>query len=206
MTRPLRTCCAIWPRRGRAPAHPAAALRPLSGNSQDASPGILGTGLAQQIGAASARALQGVGQAPAQMLNPQPFQVPGQPQNPLAAALAAQAGMPRRGFVWGCGFRNRAPGPTPEAAARLSTCDFGEFGGAARGIRTPDPLITNEVLYQLSYCGNGWRCNSRRGAWQAILDIVHSSPFAAAAIRSDRSAGRSPPLQSLRSFSVSGFS
>jgi hypothetical protein len=26
--------------------------------------------------------------------------------------------------------------------------------GAARGIRTPDPLITNEVLYQLSYCGD----------------------------------------------------
>ena len=25
---------------------------------------------------------------------------------------------------------------------------------AARGIRTPDPLITNEVLYQLSYCGD----------------------------------------------------
>ena len=25
--------------------------------------------------------------------------------------------------------------------------------GAARGIRTSDPLITNEVLYQLSYCG-----------------------------------------------------
>src|SRR5829696_3358460 len=28
--------------------------------------------------------------------------------------------------------------------------------GAARGIRTPDPLITNEVLYQLSYCGLTW--------------------------------------------------
>ena len=28
-----------------------------------------------------------------------------------------------------------------------------DFTGAARGIRTPDPLITNEVLYQLSYCG-----------------------------------------------------
>ena len=28
-----------------------------------------------------------------------------------------------------------------------------EIVGAARGIRTPDPLITNEVLYQLSYCG-----------------------------------------------------
>lgn len=25
--------------------------------------------------------------------------------------------------------------------------------GAAEGTRTPDPLITNEVLYQLSYCG-----------------------------------------------------
>jgi hypothetical protein len=27
--------------------------------------------------------------------------------------------------------------------------------GAARGIRTPDPIITNDVLYQLSYCGVG---------------------------------------------------
>jgi hypothetical protein len=26
-------------------------------------------------------------------------------------------------------------------------------GGAAREIRTPDPIITNDVLYQLSYCG-----------------------------------------------------
>src|SRR5712675_140292 len=25
--------------------------------------------------------------------------------------------------------------------------------GAARGIRTPDPRITNAVLYRLSYCG-----------------------------------------------------
>ncbi len=25
--------------------------------------------------------------------------------------------------------------------------------GAARGNRTPDPIITNDVLYQLSYCG-----------------------------------------------------
>src|SRR4051812_28831686 len=28
------------------------------------------------------------------------------------------------------------------------------LNGAAREARTPDPLITNEVLYQLSYCGN----------------------------------------------------
>ena len=27
------------------------------------------------------------------------------------------------------------------------------MAGAARGIRTPDPVITNDVLYQLSYCG-----------------------------------------------------
>jgi hypothetical protein len=25
--------------------------------------------------------------------------------------------------------------------------------GAAREIRTPDPIITNDVFYQLSYCG-----------------------------------------------------
>ncbi len=31
---------------------------------------------------------------------------------------------------------------------------LGRESGAARGIRTPDPLITNEVLYQLSYCGD----------------------------------------------------
>ena len=32
---------------------------------------------------------------------------------------------------------------------------FGLSPGAARGIRTPDPIITNDVLYQLSYCGLG---------------------------------------------------
>src|SRR3954463_14125081 len=34
----------------------------------------------------------------------------------------------------------------------------GRWGaGAARGIRTPDPVITNDVLYQLSYCGEPCR-------------------------------------------------
>ena len=28
-------------------------------------------------------------------------------------------------------------------------------GGAAEGTRTPDPIITNDVLYQLSYSGHG---------------------------------------------------
>ena len=31
--------------------------------------------------------------------------------------------------------------------------DFGEKNGAAEGTRTPDPIITNDVLYQLSYSG-----------------------------------------------------
>jgi hypothetical protein len=34
--------------------------------------------------------------------------------------------------------------------------------GAARGIRTPDPLITNEVLYRLSYCGDLGRTSPGR--------------------------------------------
>jgi hypothetical protein len=31
--------------------------------------------------------------------------------------------------------------------------DFTVFYGAAKRIRTPDPRITNALLYQLSYCG-----------------------------------------------------
>ncbi len=30
---------------------------------------------------------------------------------------------------------------------------LGEGFGAAEGTRTPDPIITNDVLYQLSYSG-----------------------------------------------------
>ena len=48
-----------------------------------------------------------------------------------------------------------------ELRLALTGCFYDDFQdefkrgvcGAARGIRTPDPLITNEVLYQLSYCG-----------------------------------------------------
>ena len=31
----------------------------------------------------------------------------------------------------------------------------GEKNGAGEGTRTPDPIITNDVLYQLSYSGAG---------------------------------------------------
>jgi hypothetical protein len=43
-----------------------------------------------------------------------------------------------------------APGLLTLAASLIN--QEPEFG-AARGIRTPDPIITNDVLYQLSYCG-----------------------------------------------------
>lgn len=33
-----------------------------------------------------------------------------------------------------------------------------EKDGAGEGTRTPDPIITNDVLYQLSYCGAGGVC------------------------------------------------
>lgn len=33
-------------------------------------------------------------------------------------------------------------------------CSGKSKNGAARGTRTPDPLITNEMLYRLSYCGD----------------------------------------------------
>ena len=32
-------------------------------------------------------------------------------------------------------------------------CGLSEKDGAAEGTRTPDPIITNDVLYQLSYSG-----------------------------------------------------
>src|ERR1043165_5225241 len=38
---------------------------------------------------------------------------------------------------------------------RNKHCVVKRLNGAAEGTRTPDPLITNEVLYQLSYRGIG---------------------------------------------------
>ena len=35
----------------------------------------------------------------------------------------------------------------------MSLALFGLKSGAAEGTRTPDPIITNDVLYQLSYSG-----------------------------------------------------
>ena len=43
----------------------------------------------------------------------------------------------------------------PRATDIRTRCEqVGGLGGAARGTRTPDPRITNAMLYRLSYCGN----------------------------------------------------
>lgn len=42
----------------------------------------------------------------------------------------------------------------PHAVIILGFCQFTtQKSGAAEGTRTPDPIITNDVLYQLSYSG-----------------------------------------------------
>ena len=53
----------------------------------------------------------------------------------------------------------------------------GEGYGAARGNRTPDPIITNDVLYQLSYCGAHARALRSAGAGgiYAISDATGNS-------------------------------
>ena len=52
---------------------------------------------------------------------------------------------------------------TTELGGRVGTIES-KGSGAARGIRTPDPIITNDVLYRLSYCGisSAWLRERRR--------------------------------------------
>jgi hypothetical protein len=44
------------------------------------------------------------------------------------------------------------------------------FSGAGEGIRTPDPLITNQMLYRLSYASNS-------GESRAVARTTPSDPF-----------------------------
>ena len=95
---------------------------------------------------------------------------------------SAESSRPPQGPPWPANrqtdclvFAGTAPRPTNRAAATdahghkwpldskkpafwagfRSSMAIGEGGsGAARGNRTPDPIITNDVLYHLSYCGN----------------------------------------------------
>ena len=69
--------------------------------------------------------------------------------------LTIEAERSRPGFA--CSYAGRSPASTWNAPGRQP----GGYGfemdnvenGAARGTRTPDPVITNDVLYRLSYCG-----------------------------------------------------
>jgi hypothetical protein len=51
------------------------------------------------------------------------------------------------------------------------------YNGAAEGTRTPDPLITNEVLYQLSYRGRLSRRMALSENRNAIPDQVRNMLF-----------------------------
>src|SRR5690242_19404210 len=52
-----------------------------------------------------------------------------------------------------------------------------ENTGAARGTRTPDPVITNDVLYQLSYCGGPSKTTSEAGRSAWPPGIGHGSDW-----------------------------
>src|SRR5262245_57761956 len=70
-----------------------------------------------------------------------------------------------------------------ESLAGQPTCwrraTFGLSAGAANRIRTCDPVITNDVLYQLSYCGYGLSDIRWRGAWQGRPPARHRQRDAA---------------------------
>jgi hypothetical protein len=67
-----------------------------------------------------------------------------------------------------CCAANRVRRP-PENSFLLS------FSGAGEGIRTPDPLITNQMLYRLSYASNSGestrlRANESLGSLPNVRD------------------------------------
>ncbi len=59
-----------------------------------------------------------------------------------------------KGRVWAyCEGAIRKTGNINQLILLSKTPLLKEFSGAPRETRTPDPLITNQVLYQLSYKG-----------------------------------------------------
>lgn len=71
----------------------------------------------------------------------------------LASARAATRPLARRAASGHAAVPDRQPIPLGEPRQSEISRNPGVLSGAARGIRTPDPVITNDVLYQLSYCG-----------------------------------------------------
>jgi hypothetical protein len=58
----------------------------------------------------------------------------------------------------------------PPAGKIFSSLDSSSFSGAGEGNRTPDPLITNQMLYRLSYA-------STSGDSRAFAQTNPSDPF-----------------------------
>ena len=70
----------------------------------------------------------------------------------------------RKTAEWSALEKPVAPLPSPPPAGKIS------LSGAGEGIRTPDPLITNQMLYRLSYASNA-RDN------RAFAQTYPSDPF-----------------------------
>jgi hypothetical protein len=63
----------------------------------------------------------------------------------------------RKSSAWSALEKPVAPLPSPPNRRKIRL--LLSFSGAGEGIRTPDPLITNQMLYRLSYASNsGDRC------------------------------------------------
>jgi hypothetical protein len=72
-------------------------------------------------------------------------------RNPRQRHRTGVAGNSLRSFCGGKGSSRAEPNDVGSLRDRARTIFL--KNGAARGIRTPDPVITNDVLYRLSYCG-----------------------------------------------------
>ena len=74
------------------------------------------------------------------------------------------------------------------------------INGAARGTRTPDPRITNAMLYRLSYCGNGNKRGHRDRATSA--SVLSLSPRPRQALRAGNPRQLARSVQNLSTWLV----
>ena len=64
----------------------------------------------------------------------------------------------------------------PPAGHFLLLCSLpSSFSGAGEGIRTPDPLITNQMLYRLSYASNWGKARLRANLSHGSLPDVRDN-------------------------------
>ena len=65
--------------------------------------------------------------------------------------------------------------PPPAGQYLLPRSLPSSFSGAGEGIRTPDPLITNQMLYRLSYDGNWGKARFRASLSHGSLPDVRDN-------------------------------